>query len=117
MNQRLAAEDVAAPVSPNNDTIADAVLGRIDMRTADDADPHPKAVMARYDHRAGRVVIGLSRGLEISFKPLEAPGLQDVSSEQLGDIEISPSGQCLHSPLIDADLYLPALLKTLSREN
>ena len=93
------------------------MLGRIDVRTADTGDERPKAVMARHDRRVGRVVVGLSSGLEIAFKPHEAAGLQDASPEQLGEIEISPSGQGLHFPQIDADLYLPALLQSLSGSN
>lgn len=71
----------------------------------------PTAVTARYDRRVGRVVIGLSSGLEIAFKPHDAQGLQDARPAQLADIEISPSGLGLHFPQLDADLYLPALLQ------
>lgn len=72
----------------------------------------PTAVTARYDRRTGRVVVGLSSGLEIAFKPHDAQGLQDARPAQLADIEISPSGLGLHFPQIDADLYLPALLQS-----
>ena len=71
----------------------------------------PTAVTARYDRRVGRVVVGLSSGLEIAFKPHDAQGLQDARPAQLVDIEISPSGLGLHFPQLDADLYLPALLQ------
>lgn len=71
----------------------------------------PTVVTARYDRRVGRVVVGLSSGLEIAFKPHDAQGLQDARPAQLADIEISPSGLGLHFPQIDADLYLPALLQ------
>ena len=71
----------------------------------------PTAVTARYDRRVGRVVIGLSSGLEIAFKPHDAQGLRDARPAQLADIEISPSGLGLHFPQLDADLYLPALLQ------
>jgi hypothetical protein len=71
----------------------------------------PTAVTARYDRRVGRVVIALSTGLEIGFKPHAAQGLETARPAQLADIEISPSGLGLHFPQLDADLYLPALLK------
>lgn len=71
----------------------------------------PTAVAARYDRRVGRVVIALSTGLEIGFKPHDAQGLEAASPAQLADIEISPSGLGLHFPQLDADLYLPALLQ------
>jgi hypothetical protein len=71
----------------------------------------PTAVTARYDRRVGRVVIALSSGLEIGFKPHDAQGLEAARPAQLADIEISPSGLGLHFPQLDADLYLPALLQ------
>lgn len=71
----------------------------------------PTAVTARYDRRVGRVVVGLSSGLEVAFKPHDVQGLQDARPAQLVDIEISPSGLGLHFPQLDADLYLPALLQ------
>jgi hypothetical protein len=71
----------------------------------------PTAVAARYDRRVGRVVIALSTGLEIGFKPHDAQGLEAARPVQLADIEISPSGLGLHFPQLDADLYLPALLQ------
>ena len=71
----------------------------------------PTAVAARYDRRVGRVVIALSSGLEIGFKPHDAQGLEAARPAQLADIEISPSGLGLHFPQLDADLYLPALLQ------
>lgn len=71
----------------------------------------PTAVTARYDRRVGRVVIALSTGLEIGFKPHDAQGLEKARPAQLADIEISPSGLGLHFPQLDADLYLPALLQ------
>jgi hypothetical protein len=71
----------------------------------------PTAVSARYDRRVGRIVIALSTGLEIGFKPHDAQGLEEARPLQLADIEISPSGLGLHFPQLDADLYLPALLQ------
>ena len=71
----------------------------------------PTAVAARYDRRIGRVVITLSSGLDIAFKPHDAQGLESAKPAQLSGIEISPSGLGLHFPAIDADLYLPALLE------
>ena len=49
--------------------------------------------------------------LEIGFRPHDAQGLEEARPPQLADIEISPSGLGLHFPLLDADLYLPALLQ------
>jgi hypothetical protein len=71
----------------------------------------PTATAARYDRRCGRVVIDLSSGLSIAFKPQQVQGLEHATPEQLRTIDISPSGFGLHFPALDADLYLPGLLQ------
>ena len=71
----------------------------------------PTATAARYDRRSGRVVIDLSSGLSIAFKPQQAQGLEHATQDQLRMIDISPSGLGLHFPALDADLYLPSLLQ------
>ena len=73
----------------------------------------PTATAARYDPRIGRVVIDLSSGLSIAFRPQDAQGLEEAKPEQLTKIEISPSGFGLHFPALDADIYLPGLLEGL----
>ena len=79
-------------------------------RAATRRDKTPTAVKARYDRRSGRVVIHLSTGLLIAFKPHDAQGLEEAKPKQLAKIEISPSGFGIHFPDLDADLYLPGLL-------
>lgn len=71
----------------------------------------PRAISARYERGKDRVVIGLSTGLEIGFRPGRVQGLAGAKAHQLETIEISPSGFGLHFPKLDADLYLPALLE------
>lgn len=71
----------------------------------------PTATVAHYDQPLGRVVIDLSSGLSIMFRPQDTEGLEQASPEQLSEIEISPSGLGLHFPAIDADIYLPSLLE------
>jgi len=69
------------------------------------------ATAARYDRRIGRIVIDLSSGLSLTFRPTDAQGLEKATPERLRKIKISPSGLGLHFPDLDADLYLPALLE------
>ena len=69
------------------------------------------ATAARYDRSRGRVVISLRSGIEVSFSPRVAEGLDNATPSQLEPIEISPSGLGIHFPKLDADLYLPALLE------
>lgn len=71
----------------------------------------PTAISARYDRRIGRVVIELSSGLAVMFRPHDAQGLESAKPRDLAQIEISPSGLGLHVPALDADLYLPTLLE------
>jgi Protein of unknown function (DUF2442) len=71
----------------------------------------PTATAARYDRRRGRVVIDLSNGLSIAFRPQQTQGLEHATPDQLRTIDISPSGLGLHFPALDADLYLPGLLQ------
>ena len=69
------------------------------------------ATAARYDRRTGRIVIQLSTGLQVAFRPSDAQGLENAKAQHLCKIEITPSGLGIHFPQIDADLYLPALLE------
>jgi Protein of unknown function (DUF2442) len=71
----------------------------------------PKAIAARYDRATGRIVIHLRSGLDVSFSPHDAQGLENAKPAQLDEIEISPSGLGIYFPKLDADLYLPSLLE------
>lgn len=73
----------------------------------------PVATAARYDRQARRIVVSLDSGVDISFAPARAQGLEAASPADLGEIEITPSGLGLHFPKLDADLHLPALLDGL----
>jgi hypothetical protein len=94
-------------------TINDEMFEAAAKRSAERLKKTPVAVSARYDKRVGRVVVGLSTGLELSFKPHDTQGLEKSRVEDLSEIEISPSGLGLHFPQLDADLYLPGLLEGL----
>jgi hypothetical protein len=91
--------------------INQATLKAATARAAQRRATNPTAVSARYDRRVGRIVIELSSGLEIAFRPHDAQGLEEARPAQLAEIEISPSGMGIHFPELDADLYLPALLE------
>lgn len=71
----------------------------------------PTATAVRYDRRISRIVIDLSSGIEIAFRPHDAQGLEHAKPDDMSEIEISPSGLGIHFPRLDADLYLPALLE------
>jgi hypothetical protein len=71
----------------------------------------PSAVTAHFDRNNGRVVVGLSNDLDVTFSPHSVQGLENAKASQLEPIEITPSGFGLHFPKLDADVYLPALLE------
>jgi hypothetical protein len=80
-------------------------------RAAESRRKTPTATAVRYDRRIGRIVIDLSSGIEIAFRPHDAQGLERAKPDDMSEIEISPSGLGIHFPRLDADIYLPALLE------
>jgi hypothetical protein len=70
-----------------------------------------RATRVRYERKRDRVIIGLNTGIEVTFRPRNAQGLERAKPDQLDTIEISPSGLGIHFPKLDADIYLPALLE------
>ena len=90
--------------------ITDADRIAAEARLQSDLKGQPKAVSARYDRRVSRIVVALDNGLELAFPPRLAEGLEQATTAQLSIIEISPLGDGLHWPAIDADLYVPGLL-------
>lgn len=71
----------------------------------------PCATNVHYERKRDRVVIGLSTGIEVAFRPRDAQGIARAKPDQLDTIEISPSGLGIHFPKLDADIYLPAPLE------
>jgi hypothetical protein len=52
----------------------------------------------------------LKSGAIYSFPPELAQGLAAASSEDLAEVEVTPSGDGLHWEKLDADFSVPALL-------
>lgn len=71
----------------------------------------PRAETAHYDAGRNRVVVKLTTGIEIAFAPRDVEGLQHASIQDLKSIEVEAFGLGIHFPSLDADLYVPALLK------
>jgi hypothetical protein len=82
-----------------------------EMRLRSEGEARPRAVSARFVRHRARVVIALDNGLELAFPPRMAEGLEHATAAELADIEISASGDGLHWPALDADLYIPSLLR------
>ncbi len=69
----------------------------------------PLAVSAQYTDQ--RIRVELDNGCFFEFPVAQAQGLQGAKSADLRIIEIMASGLGLHWPKLDADLYVPALVK------
>ena len=90
--------------------ITEMELERASARTQKERDAG-HALSARYDRRRRRVVVQLNTGIEVTFPAALAEGLAGASPEDLAEIEVSPTGLGLHWPRLNADLYVPALLR------
>lgn len=73
--------------------------------------PTPQAISARFDRRSRRLVIRLDTGIDFSFNPRDAHGLEEASEEQLADVAIDGAGSTLHFPKLDADFSIVRLLE------
>ena len=73
----------------------------------------PRATAARYDRRAGRVIVELSNGCTFAFPARLAQGLERATDEQLAEVEVLGTGTGLHWEALDADLSVPGLLAGL----
>jgi len=71
----------------------------------------PRAHAAHYDRRSGQVIVELRSGAKFVFPSDLAQGIAGASSEDLDRIEISPSGEGLRWPTLDADFSLPELMR------
>ncbi len=69
----------------------------------------PLAVSAKYSQ--GRVHVELSNGCAFIFPAKSAQELAGAKAANLKVIEVQGRGIGLHWPLLDADLYVPSLLK------
>lgn len=69
----------------------------------------PLAVAAGYARK--RIRVELDNGCFFEFPVDHAQGLQGAKAADLKIIEIQGSGLGLHWPKLDADLYVPALVK------
>jgi hypothetical protein len=71
----------------------------------------PRAVSARFDRRTHRLTVKLDTGIDFSFDPRRAFGLQDANPEDLARISIEGVGSTLRFPGLDADFSVARLLE------
>jgi hypothetical protein len=89
-----------------SDAGAEAAIARGEERMRTD----PRAVLARYDRKANRIVVELTSGATFAFPPALVQGLCDATPAQLGEIEVSPAGFGLHWPQLDEDYSVKGLM-------
>ena len=70
----------------------------------------PRALAARYDAKAGRIVVELSNGASFAFPPQLGQGLGEARPDQLAKVEIAGAGFGLHWESLDVDLSIAGLL-------
>lgn len=69
------------------------------------------AVSAEYDASHNRLVVSLSSGVIIMVPVHLMQALAGADPEALSEVGIAPSGLALHWPSLDADVYVPSLMK------
>jgi hypothetical protein len=71
----------------------------------------PRALSARFDARHHRIVVHLDTGIDLSFDPRNAFGLEKAAAEDLEGVEVAGAGGALHFPRLDAFFSVPRLLE------
>ena len=71
----------------------------------------PRAIEARFDKRTRRVKVRLDTGIDFSFDPQRAHGLQGAADEDFTGVVIEGVGNTLHFPRLDADFSVSGLLE------
>jgi Protein of unknown function (DUF2442) len=71
----------------------------------------PHALSANFDRDHHRIVIHLDTGLDLSFDPRTAFGLERANASELSEVEIVGAGGSIHFPQLDAFFSIPKLLE------
>lgn len=69
-----------------------------------------RAKAARYDPATGQLVLDLRNGASFAVPVRLVQGLADADPADLQDIEVSPGGEGIHIPAIDADFSVAGLV-------
>ena len=71
----------------------------------------PHAVSAHFDALNHRIVMHLDNGIDVSFDPRQAYGLERANAQELSEIDIVGAGGSLHFPELDAFFSIPRILE------
>lgn len=72
-----------------------------------------RALSARYDRRATRMLLELSNGCLFGFPVSRVAALAAASPAQLAAVEVSPGGRALRWEALDVDLSVAGSCSTL----
>jgi hypothetical protein len=90
--------------------LIDAQFAAAEARGREMLETDPRALAARYDQAAGRVVLDLANGCGYAFPARLARDLQGASDDELARVEVDGLGFNLHWPTLDVDLHVSALV-------
>ena len=79
------------------------------------ARPIPSPPRSATTRDLGYVVVSFGADLDLAIAPQNFEALARATPEELGQIEIRPSGLALRFPRLEAEVYLPPLLKGVHR--
>jgi hypothetical protein len=71
----------------------------------------PRAESVHYDAGRDMIVVRLVSGAEVEFSPRNAQGWTEATPEELAGVEVDALGLAVRVDVIDADLYVPALVE------
>jgi Protein of unknown function (DUF2442) len=90
--------------------LTDAELDAAEARGREMLETEPRAKAADYDRNTRRITIDLTNGCTYAFPVELVQDLQGASDDDLSAVEVDGAGFNLHWPVLDVDLYVPALI-------
>lgn len=70
----------------------------------------PRAVLARYDRKSGRIIVDLRSGVSFLFPTSLAQGLSEALPKDLAQVKVLADGFALYWESLDVALSIPDLL-------
>jgi hypothetical protein len=72
---------------------------------------YPKALSSRFDVKRNRIVVALDTGIDFTFDPRRAHGLEHAEAAEFVGVCVEGLGSTLHFPKLDADFSIAGLLE------
>jgi hypothetical protein len=93
---------------PESELNSEIEQAREQARRADDIEP--RALSARFDRKADRIIVDLANGCTFAFPPSLDEDLSKLSASQLAEVTVTPSKEGLRWKTADVYLSVPGLL-------